>query len=75
MAFRLPERGNPSHRKLPIFCSIALGTPYVHVGKAPYTCREIELSKGQHMVTVVAADAAHVVLAQPAPVSVSFTVK
>jgi hypothetical protein len=48
---------------------------YVHLGKTPYTSREIELSKGQHTITVVATNAAHVVLAQPAPVSVTFSVE
>ena len=50
-------------------------TKYVHLGKAPYNNREIELSKGQHTITVVAANAAHIVLAQPAPVSVTFNVE
>ena len=49
-------------------------TKFVHAGKAPYTNREIELTKGQHTITVVAANAAHVVLATPAPVSVTFLV-
>ena len=49
-------------------------TKFVHAGKAPYTNREIELTKGQHTITVVPANAAHVVLATPAPVSVTFLV-
>lgn len=47
---------------------------FVHAGKAPYTNREIELAKGQHTITVVAANAAHIALATPAPVSVTFSV-
>ncbi len=49
-------------------------TKFVHAGKAPYTNRELELAKGQHTITVVAANAAHVALAAPAPVSVTFAV-
>jgi hypothetical protein len=48
---------------------------YVHLGKTPYNSRELELSKGQHTITVVAANAAHVMLAQPAPATVTFTVE
>ena len=50
-------------------------TKYVHAGKAPYTNRELDLTAGQHTITIVAANAAHQALAVPAPVSVSFTVK
>ena len=48
---------------------------YVHLGKVPYNSRELELAKGQHTITVVAANAAHVVLAQPARATVTFTVE
>ena len=48
---------------------------YVHAGKAPYNTRDIPLAKGKHTITVVAANAAHIALAQPAPVSVTFTVQ
>ena len=62
--------------------AVAVGQPiptdqpakFVHAGKAPYTNRELDLAKGQHTITVVAANAAHIVLATPAPVSVTFTV-
>jgi len=47
---------------------------FVHAGKAPYGNREIELAKGQHTINVVAANAAHVALAVPAPVSMTFSV-
>ena len=50
-------------------------TKYIHAGKTPYTNREVDLTPGQHTITVVAANAAHQALAVPAPVSVSFTVK
>ena len=48
---------------------------FVHLGKTPYNARELDLAKGQHTITVVAANAAHAVLAQPAPVSVTFNVE
>ena len=48
---------------------------YVHLGKVPYNSRELELAKGQHTITVVAANAAHIVLAQPAPATITFTVE
>jgi hypothetical protein len=47
---------------------------FVHAGKAPFTSREIELAPGQHTVTVVMGNSVHQVLAEPAPVSVTFTV-
>jgi hypothetical protein len=48
---------------------------YVHAGKEPFTSRELELAPGKHTITVVAANAAHVVVDQPAPVSVEVTVE
>lgn len=48
---------------------------FVHAGKAPYTKREIELSPGEHTVTVVMGNSLHQALANPAPASVTFTVK
>lgn len=48
---------------------------YVHAGKEPYDRREIELAPGRHTITVVAANSGHLRLAQPKPVSVTFTVK
>jgi hypothetical protein len=50
-------------------------TVYVHAGKEPFTVRELALPPGQHTITVVAADAAHVVLAQPEPVSIQVNVQ
>jgi len=35
----------------------------------------MELAPGKHTITVVAADAAHIVVEQPAPVSVEVTVE
>lgn len=43
---------------------------YFPAGKAPFTSREIELAPGKHTITVVMVDAAHVVVAEPEPVSV-----
>lgn len=48
---------------------------YVHAGKEPYDRREIALAPGRHRITVVAANSAHLRLAEPKPVSVTFTVK
>ena len=48
---------------------------YVHAGKEPFDRREIELTPGRHTITVVAANSGHVRLAQPKPVSVTFTMK
>lgn len=48
---------------------------YVHAGKAPFTSREIELAPGKHTITVVMADAAHVVVAEPEPLSVTVLVE
>lgn len=47
---------------------------YVHAGKPPFDEREIELAPGRHTITVVAANSAHMRIAQPAPVSVRFIV-
>ena len=47
---------------------------YVHAGKPPFDEREIELAPGRHTITVVAANSAHLRLAEPKPVSVRFTV-
>jgi len=56
--------------------AIPTGDPkYVHAGGALLTDRELELSPGQHTITVVAANAAHIALASPTPQSVTFTVK
>jgi hypothetical protein len=56
--------------------AIPAGDPkYVHAGAAPLTSRELELSPGQHTITVVAANSAHIALASPVPQSVTFTVK
>ena len=48
---------------------------YVHAGKEPFDRRELELAPGKHTITVVAANSAHLRLAEPRPVSVSFVVK
>jgi len=48
---------------------------FIHAGKAPYTTRELELTPGEHTVTVVMGNSAHQVLAAPAPVSVTFKVQ
>lgn len=48
---------------------------FVHAGKAPYTTRELELTPGEHTITVVMGNSAHQVLAAPAPVSVTFKVQ
>jgi hypothetical protein len=48
---------------------------YVHAGAAPLTSRELDLSPGQHTITVVAGNSAHIALASPAPQSVTFTVE
>ncbi len=50
-------------------------TTSVHAGKAPFTSREIELAPGKHTITVVMADAAHGVVAEPEPVSVTVLVE
>ena len=56
--------------------AIPAGTAaYVHAGKAPYTSRELELTPGQHTITVVMGDSSHVALAQPTPQIVTFTVQ
>jgi hypothetical protein len=56
--------------------AIPTGDPkYVHAGAAPLTSRELELSPGQHTITVVAGNSAHVALSSPAPQTVTFTVK
>lgn len=49
-------------------------TRYVHAGKPPFDQREIELAPGKHTITVVAANSAHLRLAEPKPVSVTFMV-
>ena len=41
---------------------------YVHAGKPPFDEREIGLTPGRHTITVVAANSAHMRIAQPAPV-------
>lgn len=48
---------------------------YVHAGKEPFTSRELELSPGRHTITVVMADAAHIVVGQPQPASVTIDVE
>jgi hypothetical protein len=48
---------------------------YVHAGKEPFTFRELDLAPGKHTITVVAADAAHMVVGQPAPVVLELTVE
>jgi hypothetical protein len=48
---------------------------YVHAGKEPFTSRELELAPGKHTITVVAANAAHLVVERPAPISVEVTVE
>ena len=48
---------------------------YVHAGKEPFTSRELELSPGRHTITVVMADAAHIVVSQPQPASVTIDVE
>jgi hypothetical protein len=48
---------------------------FVHAGKAPYAQRKLELSPGEHTVTVVMGNSLHQALANPAPASVTFTVK
>lgn len=56
--------------------AIPAGDPkYVHAGAAPLTGRELELSPGQHTITVVAGNSAHIALASPVPQSVTFAVK
>lgn len=67
----VPASSFPAGKLIPIDDA----TKYVHAGKAPYTSRDIPLARGQHTLTVVAANAAHIALAQPAPVSVTFTVQ
>lgn len=47
----------------------------VHAGKAPFTSREIELAPGRHTITAVRADAAHVVVSEPEPISVTILVE
>ena len=48
---------------------------YVHAGTEPFTSRELELSPGRHTITVVMADAAHIVVGQPQPASVTIDVE
>jgi Domain of unknown function (DUF4399) len=48
---------------------------YIHAGKAPLTSREIELSPGQHTITVVMGNTGHVALDNPAPKSITITVE
>ena len=62
---------------VPVGQAVPLDQPgsYVHAGKAPFTSREIELAPGKHTITVVMADAAHVVVAEPEPVSVTVLVE
>ena len=48
---------------------------YVHAGKEPFTSRELELTPGRHTITVVMADAAHIVVSQPQPASVTIDVE
>ncbi len=48
---------------------------YVHAGKEPFNSRELELTPGRHTITIVMADAAHIVVAQPQPVSISIDVE
>ena len=48
---------------------------YVHAGKEPFTSRELELCPGRHTITVVMADAAHIVVGQPQPASVTIDVE
>jgi hypothetical protein len=48
---------------------------YVHAGKEPFTSRELELTPGRHTITVVMADAAHIVVSQPQPASVVIDVE
>ncbi|MEO7703270.1 MAG: DUF4399 domain-containing protein [Thermoflexales bacterium] len=48
---------------------------YIHAGKDPFNSRELELTPGRHTITVVMADAAHIVVAQPQPVSISIDVE
>jgi len=48
---------------------------YVHVGATPYTSRELDLRPGQHTITAVMGDSNHAALTQPAPQTVTVTVK
>ena len=48
---------------------------YVHAGKEPFTSRELTLTTGKHIITVVAADSLHRALAQPEPVSITVEVQ
>ncbi len=86
VAANIPVKGGEGHlhffinvsaSSVPPGQSIPLDQParYVHAGKAPFTSREIELAPGRHTITVVMADAAHVVMAEPAPVSVDVVVE
>ncbi len=62
---------------VPVGYAVPLDQPntYVHAGKAPFTSRDIELVPGKHLITVVMANAAHVVVAEPQPVSVTVLVE
>ncbi|GAC1534306.1 MAG: hypothetical protein NVS4B8_24050 [Herpetosiphon sp.] len=61
--------------------SIAVGKPipadpaHIHAGKAPYTSRDLTLNTGQHTITAVMGDSNHVVLASPAPQTITVNVK
>lgn len=48
---------------------------YVHAGTPPFNTRTVNLPPGVHTITAVMADSAHLKLADPAPVSVTFFVQ
>jgi hypothetical protein len=48
---------------------------YIHAGKDPLTSRELDLTPGQHTITVVMGNTGHVALDNPAPQSITITVE
>jgi hypothetical protein len=48
---------------------------FVHAGAPPFNTRTISLPPGVHTLTAVMGDSAHLKLAEPAPVSVTFFVQ
>src|SRR5262245_23639433 len=48
---------------------------YVHAGKEPLTSRELQLSPGQHTITVVMGNSAHLALSNPVRQSITICVE
>jgi hypothetical protein len=48
---------------------------HVHLGKAPYTSRAIELAPGEYTITALMGDSIHRALDTPEPQSITFTVE